>query len=286
MKFLAAAAQIGPTLGNLEANRELLVREVARAERRGVDLLVFPELSLTGYFLKDMVPEVALRRGDARMREIAALSRGVSLVVGFIEESAGHGFFNAAAYFEGGRLLHVHRKVYLPTYGLFDENRYVGRGEKVRAFDTRFGRAAILICEDAWHPSLAGIASLDGADMLIVPAASPARGVGRRGGRGGLAIQRVWRALTGTYAAAYNQHVIFSNRVGYEDGVNFWGGSEILSPAGEPLARAGRMKAQLLLSRLDAANVRRARISSPTVRDEDMRLTLRELRRIQKEREK
>lgn len=286
MKFLAAAAQIGPTLGNLDANRELLVREVRKAEKRGVDLLVFPELSLTGYFLKDMAPEVALARGDPRVKEIAALSRNVSLVVGFVEESSGHGFFNSAAYFEGGETLHVHRKVYLPTYGLFDENRYVGRGEKIRAFDTRFGRAAILICEDAWHPSLAGIASLDGADLLLVPAASPARGVGRRGGRGGLAIQRVWRALTGAYAAVYNQHVIFSNRVGYEDGINFWGGSEILSPGGEPLARAGRTKEQLLLSPMDAANVRRARISSPTVRDEDMRLTLRELGRIQRARDR
>lgn len=286
MKFLAAAAQIGPTLGNLDANRELLVREVRKAERKGVDLLVFPELSLTGYFLKDMVPEVALARGDPRVKEIAALSRNVSLVVGFVEESSAHGFFNSAAYFEGGETLHVHRKVYLPTYGLFDENRYVGRGEKIRAFDTRFGRAAILICEDAWHPSLAGIASLDGADLLIVPSASPARGVGRRGGRGGLAIQRVWRALTGTYAAVYNQHVIFSNRVGYEDGINFWGGSEILSPGGEPLARAGRTKERLLLSPMDAANVRRARISSPTVRDEDMRLTLRELGRIQRARDR
>lgn len=286
MKFLAAAAQIGPTLGNLDANRELLVREVRKAERRGVDLLVFPELSLTGYFLKDMAPEVALARGDPRVKEIAALSRNVSLVVGFVEESSGHGFFNAAAYFEGGETLHVHRKVYLPTYGLFDENRYLGRGEKIRAFDTRFGRAAILICEDAWHPSLAGIASLDGADLLIVPSASPARGVGRRGGRGGLAIQRVWRALTGTYAAVYNQHVIFSNRVGYEDGINFWGGSEILSPGGELLARAGRTKERLLLAPMDAANVRRARISSPTVRDEDMRLTLRELGRIQRARDR
>ena len=286
MKILAAAAQNGPTLGNLDANRELLVREVRKAERKGVDLLVFPELSLTGYFLKDMVPEVALARGDPRVKEIAALSRNVSLVVGFVEESSAHGFFNSAAYFEGGETLHVHRKVYLPTYGLFDENRYVGRGEKIRAFDTRFGRAAILICEDAWHPSLAGIASLDGADLLIVPSASPARGVGRRGGRGGLAIQRVWRALTGTYAAVYNQHVIFSNRVGYEDGINFWGGSEILSPGGEPPARAGRTKERLLLSPVDAANVRRARISSPTVRDEDMRLTLRELGRIQRARDR
>ncbi len=285
MKFLAGAAQIGPRLGNLEANRELLEAQVRAAEEQGADLLVFPELSLTGYFLKDMVPEVAFARGDAAMREIAGLSKKVSLVVGFVEESSRHGFFNAAAYFEGGELLHVHRKVYLPTYGLFDENRYVGRGDGVRAFDTRFGRAAILICEDAWHPSLAGVASLDGADLLIVPSASPARGVGKGNGEGGLAIQRVWQALARTYAAAYNQHVIFSNRVGYEDGINFWGGSEILCPSGESLARAGREEPEMLLAQLDTANVRRARIASPTLRDEDLHLTLRELDRIRRTRE-
>ncbi len=285
MKFLAAAAQIGPRLGNLDANRELLVDEVRKAEEKGVDLLVFPELSLTGYFLKDMVPEVAIRRKTGPMKEIAALSKKVSLVVGFVEESGRHGFFNSAAYFEGGELVHVHRKVYLPTYGLFDENRYVGKGDKVRAFDTRFGRAAILICEDAWHPSLAGIASLDGADLLIVPSASPARGVSKANGEGGLAIQRVWQSLTRTYASAYNQHVVFSNRVGYEDGINFWGGSEILAPSGEPLARAERSREEMLVSQVDTANVRRARIASPTLRDEDLHLTLRELRRIQRSRE-
>ena len=284
MKFLAAAAQIGPRLGNLDANRELLAAEVGKAEAQGVDLLVFPELSLTGYFLKDMVPEVAIRRNTSAIKEIAALSRNLSLVVGFVEESGRHGFFNSAAYFEGGELLHVHRKVYLPTYGLFDENRYVGRGDKVRAFDTRFGRAAILICEDAWHPSLAGVASLDGADLLIVPSASPARGVSKANGEGGLAIQRVWQSLTRTYAAAYNQHVVFSNRVGYEDGINFWGGSEILAPSGEPLAQAERASEQLLVAEVDTANVRRARIASPTLRDEDLHLTLRELRRIQRSR--
>ena len=130
MKFLAAAAQIGPRLGNLDANRELLAEEVGKAEAQGVDLLVFPELSLTGYFLKDMVPEVAIRRNTSAIKEIAALSKNLSLVVGFVEESGRHGFFNSAAYFEGGALLHVHRKVYLPTYGLFDENRYVGRGTR------------------------------------------------------------------------------------------------------------------------------------------------------------
>ncbi len=280
MKIRIGLAQVGPTLGNVAENRELLLGEVRRARRRKVDLLVFPELSLTGYFLKDMVPEVALRKGSDFLAEVASLSNGISIVAGFIEESARHGFYNAAGYFEGGKLIHLHRKVYLPTYGLFDERRYVGAGRSVRAFNTRFGRAAVLICEDAWHPSLAYVAAQDGAEFLIIPSASPARGVRRGREGGGLAIQRVWQSLNRSYAGVFNQYVLFANRVGYEDGINFWGGSEIVSPSGELVKAAPRGKARLLTAEVDTAEVRRARVASPTLRDEDLDLTLRELRRI------
>ncbi len=283
MKFLAALAQIGPTLGNVPANLAILKKEVAKARRKGADLLVFPELALTGYFLKDMVPEVALRRRSALLGEIASLSRDVSLVVGFVEESGRHAFYNAAGYFEGGKLLHLHRKVYLPTYGLFDERRYVGGGNQVRAFKTRFGRAAILVCEDAWHPSLAYIASQDGADLLFIPSASPARGAGRQKKRGKptLSIQRMWQALNRAYAGCFNQFVFFANRVGYEDGIHFWGGSEIVGPGGEALAASPLGRPHLLTCSLDTAEVRRSRVVSPTLRDEDIHLALRELRRIE-----
>ncbi len=284
MKFRVGLAQTGPTLGNLEANRKIIQKEVRRSIRQGVDLLVFPELSVTGYFLKDIVPEVALRRGSPLLKEIAELSREVSIVIGFIEESGRHGFYNAAGYFEGGKLVHLHRKIYLPTYGLFDEGRYVGSGKQVRAFDTRFGRVAMLICEDAWHPSLAYVASQDGADILIIPSSSPARGVKKQAGKSGLAIERAWQALNHAYAAVFSQFVFFSNRVGYEDGISFWGGSEIVLPSGEPLVSAPKWKPRLLTAEVNTADVRRVRIATPTLRDEDLHLTLRELRRIQSER--
>ena len=285
MKFRVGLAQTGPTLGNLEANRKIIQKEVRKSIRQGVDLLVFPELAVTGYFLKDIVPEVALRRGSPLLKEIAELSREVSIAIGFIEESGRHGFYNAAGYFEGGKLVHLHRKIYLPTYGLFDEGRYVGSGRQVRAFNTRFGRVAMLICEDAWHPSLAYIASQDGADILIIPSSSPARGVKKQAGKSGLAIERDWQALNRAHAAVFNQFVFFSNRVGYEDGISFWGGSEIVLPSGEPLVSAPKWKPRLLIAEVNTADVRRARIATPTLRDEDLHLTLRELRRIQRERE-
>ncbi|MEE9240096.1 MAG: nitrilase-related carbon-nitrogen hydrolase [bacterium] len=284
MKFRVGLAQTGPTLGNLEANRKIIQKEVRRSIRQGVDLLVFPELAVTGYFLKDIVPEVALRRGSPLLKEIAELSREVSIVIGFIEESGRHGFYNAAGYFEGGKLVHLHRKIYLPTYGLFDEGRYVGSGKQVRAFDTRFGRVAMLICEDAWHPSLAYVASQDGADILIIPSSSPARGVKKQAGKSGLAIERAWQALNRAYATVFSQFVFFSNRVGYEDGISFWGGSEIVLPSGEPLVSAPKWKPRLLTAEVNTADVRRVRIATPTLRDEDLHLTLRELRRIQSER--
>lgn len=284
MKFRAGLAQTGPTLGNLEANRKIILKEIEKAVREGIDLLVFPELAVTGYFLKDIIPEVALRRNAPLMKELAELSREISIVIGFIEESGRHGFYNAAGYFEGGKLVHIHRKIYLPTYGLFDEGRYVGAGRQVRAFDTRFGRAAMLICEDAWHPSLAYIASQDGADILIIPSSSPARGVKKQPGKSSLAIERTWQSLNRAHAAAFNQFVLFSNRIGYEDGISFWGGSEIILPTGEPLAMAPKWKPRLLAAEVNTADIRRARIATPTLRDEDLYLTLRELRRIQAER--
>lgn len=284
MKFRVGLAQMGPTLGNIETNLEIIQKEIRKAVRQGVDLIVFPELAVTGYFLKDIVPEVALRRGSPMMNKIAALSEEIAIAIGFIEESGRHAFYNAAGYFEGGNLVHIHRKVYLPTYGLFDEGRYVGHGGGIRAFDTKFGRAAMLICEDAWHPSLAYIASQDGADFLIIPSSSPARGVRKQAGKSSLGIERIWQALNHAHAATFNQFVFFSNRVGYEDGISFWGGSEIVLPSGEPLETAPKWRPRLVVAEINTADIRRARISTPTLRDEDLHLTLRELRRIQGDR--
>jgi predicted amidohydrolase len=139
--------------------------------------VVFPELSLSGYFLKDMVSTVAVRLDSAEVKQLKRLSRGRALVAGLVEETDDFRFYNSAVYIEDGEVVHVHRKVYLPTYGLFDEGRYFARGDRIRAFDTRFGRSATLICEDMWHPSSVYIAALDRAVLLYCPSTSPLRGV-------------------------------------------------------------------------------------------------------------
>jgi predicted amidohydrolase len=271
-------AQISPALGDAEANLALHRAAIEKAAAEGVDLLVFPELSLAGYRLKDSVPDVGLTRDSDTWKELEKLSEQVSFVAGFVEESPDHLFFNSAAYFEAGRCVAVHRKTYLPTYGMFDEQRYFARGRSIAAFDTKLGRVAILICEDMLHPSAVTIAACDGATLLIVPSVSPARGVTGEGDAD--ANARSWESYVQVMARSFGVWVAYCNRVGVEDGVTFWGGSEIVSPAGERLVKAAYYDEDTVSGVLSDDAVRRRRIVNPLVRDEDLDLTINELSRI------
>jgi predicted amidohydrolase len=242
--------------------------------------VVFPELALTGYFLKDLVPEVACRIDSPEISRLAQLSRDISIVVGFVEVTEDYRFFNSALYLEDGRIRHLHRKVYLPTYGMFDELRYLARGERFRAFDTRFGRMGILICEDMWHLSASYILAMDGASTLICLSSSPGRGIEGEA----LGSTDSWQRLTSTTAMFLNCHVLYCNRVGYEDGVNFWGGSEYVAPSGESLQRAKVLEQDFVSVAVDEGALRRERIFSPMLRDENLFVTMQELRRIERER--
>ena len=274
MKLKLGIAQISPTLGNLDQNVEIFRKTVKEATDNGTELLVFPELGLTGYFLKDMVPTVAQRLDSRLVREIRRASKKLSIVVGMVEESPEHFFYNSVFYIEKGDILHVHRKVYLPTYGIFDEERYLSRGTQVRAFETRFGRMAMLVCEDAWHPSTVYLASQAGSQILLIPASSPGRGV-QRGAK--LQISETWESMVRVYATLFMQFCVFVNRVGYEDGINFWGGSEVVNPSGKRILKGPYLDEALIETALDLEEVRRARVASPILGDEDMNLTIQEL---------
>lgn len=274
MKLKLGIAQINPTLGNLDQNVEIFRKTVKEATDNGTELLVFPELGLTGYFLKDMVPTVAQRLDSRLVREIRRASKKLSLVVGMVEESPEHFFYNSVLYIEKGDILHVHRKVYLPTYGIFDEERYLSRGTQVRAFGTRFGRMAMLVCEDAWHPSTVYLASQAGSQILLIPASSPGRGV-QKGAK--LQISETWESMVRVYATLFMQFCVFVNRVGYEDGINFWGGSEVVNPSGKRILKGPYLDEALIETTLDLEEVRRARVASPILGDEDMNLTIQEL---------
>lgn len=278
MTFKVAIAQINPRLGDLQSNLALYEEKIHRAVKEKADLLLFPELSLTGYFLRDMVPNVALKLSAPEIKELKKLSREVSFVAGLVEESSDYRFYNAAIYFEAGEIRHVHRKVYLPTYGMFDEQRYFARGDRVRAFDSKFGRIAVLICEDLWHPSTVYLAALDGAAAILCPAASPLRGITDQQVQDDNA--RYWELINRAYAETFSLFMIYGNRVGFEDGVGFWGGSELLDPAGRRIAKGKYYDEDFIVGEVALELVRRKRTMAPLLRDEDLDLTINELMRI------
>lgn len=271
-----AIAQMAPVLGDFSRNITAHLDLAVQARRHGAQLLVFPELSLTGYFLKDLVAEVAIRPDDPQLDPLRAASREIDLVAGFVERGAQERYYLAAGYFSQGQLRHVHRKVYLPTYGMFEEARFLTPGDRLRAFDGPIGRVGLLICEDLWHPSTVGVIAADGAEILIGMAASPARGFG--GDRPDSA--RLYEQMNQVYSQLYGLSVVFANRVGFEDGVGFWGGSEVVDPFGRRLAKAPYFDEALLFAEIDPREGQRARMMTPLGRDERLDVTRRELDRI------
>jgi predicted amidohydrolase len=281
MDFTAALAQIKPKLGCLADNLDMVEAAVEKGIKERAGVVIFPELALTGYFLKDLVPEVALSINSAEIRRLMALSRHISIAIGFVEVTADYRFYNSALYLEEGEIRHRHRKVYLPTYGLFDEQRYLARGLRLRSFDTRFGRMGILICEDMWHLSASYVLAMDGATTIICLSSSPGRGIMDDENLGSTSA---WQKLNATTAIFLNCRILYCNRVGYEDGVNFWGGSEAVGPNGEMTARGKILEEDFIIAEIEEGALRRERIFSPLMRDESLSITLRELQRIETER--
>ncbi len=280
-RLSVALAQIDPALGDRGRNLERHREWVKRAADADAKLLVFPELSLTGYFLKDLVPESAIQLDSREMRDLAALSAELDVVLGTVIESPDHRYFNASLYFSQGELVHVHRKVYLPTYGMFDEQRYFAPGDRFRSFATPFGRAGMLVCEDIWHLSSAYILSLEGVDMIICPSSSPGRGITTDERLG---TAESYGLVCRTYAQFLTTFFLYCNRVGFEDGANFWGGSMVIGPNGDIIAQHEDAEEALVLATIDLADVRRERLANPLLRDERIELTINELRRVWHER--
>jgi predicted amidohydrolase len=283
MKLKIGLAQITPKLGNVDANLALHLQMIEQAAEQGVELLVFPELSLTGYRLHDLAFHVAMQVTERNpvFGRLLDASRDMDIVVGFVEADRRQKFYIAAAYLSRGEILHVHRKVYLPTYGMFDESRYFAWGDAVRAFDTRFGRIGLLVCEDFWHISAPYLLWLDGADLLVFTSASPGRGLATE--------QKIGSAkwvehINQAYASIFTNFVIHANRTGFEDGVTFWGGSTVFDPEGVLLAQGPYYEEALVTARLDMSQLRRTRIRLPLLRDERVGLTTREMERILSER--
>ena len=279
MKIKIALAQFNTRLGDVKANLEKHMERIDAARKEGADLIIFPELSLTGYALQDLAVTSALRphQEDPVYNELLHASKDIDLMVGFVHEDRRHRFYIASAYLSGGKTLHIHDKVYLPTYGMFDESRFFAWGDSVKAFDTRFGRVGMLICEDFWHASLPYLLWLDGADILLFASASPGRGL-HESPR--LSSSEWVEHTNRAYAGLFTVFVAHTNRVGYEDGLNFWGGSTIFDPDGNLVVRAPDFETSLCIGEIDLNQLYRTRTRLPILRDERTTLVQNELERI------
>jgi predicted amidohydrolase len=281
-----ALAQVAPRLGALDENLERHHELIGQARGEGADLAVFPELGLTGYLLQDLNAEVAMRRDDARLAALARAAADMAAIVSFVEESDDHRLFIAAALLEGGRVGHVHRKVFLPTYGLFDERRFFAPGTTLRAVASeRLGLTlGISVCEDFWHLATPQLLALDGAQLLVNVSSSPGRDVAAVN-EGGLGTAGSWRTLNRTYAQLTTSYVVFVNRVGVDESITFWGGSEVVAPSGRTVFAAPAHDEGLFMAEIDPAEVRRERIATPLLRDERPEVVLRQLDQIMRDRQ-
>ena len=283
MEYRIALAQLAPHLGEVDANLELARGWLRRAATEGAQLTAFPELALTGYLLGDLVPDVAMHASDPRLTTLSREVPGMLVAIGFVEETDEHRFCNSAALLRDGELLGVHRKVYLPTYGLFDEGRFTRAGDRIRTEEVGepLCRVGLSICEDFWHASLPMIQAQDGAALLVNLAAGPARAPGSAAG---LAAIAGWHKMQDTYALLGTVAIAFCNRVGNEEGLTFWGGSRLLAPDGSTVAEAPLYEEALLVGSLEIDDLRMQRYGLPLLADERLELVRRELDRIIAER--
>ncbi len=273
-----AAAQVNCVLGDLDANVERAAKAIADARADGVDLLVFPELNLSGYSVGQVEDDLAMRPDDPRLCRLAEEAGSMGLVLGFCEDGAGVHTYNSVAYFQGSELVYVHRKLYLPTYDVFEERKHFSPGQRMRAFDSPLARAAILTCNDAWQPQLAFLAVQDGARVLLMPTSSAQSRFPQR-----YDSPTYWHDITRFYARMFQVFVVFVNRVGVEGELRFWGGSHVVDPWGNLLAEAPHEQEAVLTVDLELNSVRRRRREVPLLKEARLGMVLREVQRLVEE---
>lgn len=262
--FTLGLAQIDGRLGDVEANVERHIAWIQGAREQGVDLLVFPELSLTGYRLLHLTSRVALPLASPVLERLAEAARPMSILVGFVEASERGVLHNSAALLAAGAVQHVHRKLYLPTYGIFQEERFFRPGRRLGLAALPWGKAGVLICEDLWHPELARRLAVAGAKLIIVTSAVP----GRIGAGPEPASHESWEMLTRTTAMLDTCWVAWCNRVGWEEGSFYPGGSHVVRPGGEVAVRAPFLDEHLLVTGIDLRESDRLRWRLPLLEDE------------------
>jgi predicted amidohydrolase len=271
---------MSPRLGDLRANLDRHLEALEHAREEKADLVVFPELGLTGYTLKDLVPDVALNPARSPLfKELLDAGRGMSVVAGFVEEKEDERglFYNSSAFLAEGRIVHVHRKVFLPTFGMFEEAKIFAQGRNVLPFRAPFGKAGMMICRDFLQYGASYLLFAGGAEVFIVISAAPGRGVS---GPAGFETSRMWELMGEAVSHFSTAFVLYCNRVGSEDGVTFAGGSFVFGPEGTLLHRAPDLDEAVLACDIDLGLVRDVRKRWTFKRDERPEIILHSLERI------
>lgn len=275
-KLRVAVAQIDTVLGDLQANKDKHLEFVRRAREREVDLLVFSELSLTGYSIGHRAPELAITRDDPILQELSNAAGPMWVTLGFVEEGVAAQFHNSAITLRDGRVEFIHRKLNLASYGNLEEDKHYAEGRYVETFELAHTpwRAATMVCADLWNPALVHLAAVHGSTLLLVPTASAVDAVS-----GEFSNPEGWRIALEFYAMIYGMPVIMANLATTEKGLKFWGGSRILDSHGQVVVQAGEGE-ELIVGMLDYADVKKARYQLPTVRDSNLDLIQREVNRL------
>lgn len=270
MAWSVACAQFAPRKADVPSNLDRIAELVIQASGEGAELVVFPEAATSGYFLEGGVLECALSGEELRdglcARLKGQLNKPVDALVGFYQSEGGN-LYNSAAYLEFGAadsaLRHVYKKFFLPTYGVFDEERFVSRGREIAVFDTRLGKLGVLICEDIWHSILPTLAAVAGAQVLLVPSASPARGFS------GAQIGNLehYERMMGSISEEHGVYCVNCQLTGFEGGKGLSGGSSVSDPKGKIIARGPNGEEFLLLASIDLDQITIARAGLPLISD-------------------
>ncbi|MER7177652.1 nitrilase-related carbon-nitrogen hydrolase [Streptomyces mesophilus] len=269
-----ALAQTDCELGDVEKNLAIAREQIEQSVAQGANLVVFPELSLHGYHLGGLKRDESIAAQDPRVLELSTL--GADVMVGMHEHTSLRAY-NTSAYYSEGALVHAHRKLYLPNYLAWEERKHVSPGQNMRAYDLPrgVGRAATLVCNDAWQPVLPWLAVQDGAEVIIVPTNSAAS-LDPEAMDTGL----YWDTLLSYTARMLQCWVVFVNRVGNENGATFWGGSRVVDPRGTVVAQAPKWEPGLVTVDIDVHEARRQRRAVPLVAEARLGMVGREVRRL------
>lgn len=298
-----AIYQTSPILLDLKANLENVIGKIHQGKEKGAQLIVFPELALTGYFVGQRYHEVALRQDSKEIKQLASATKGTAAVVGFIEESPSMNFYDSALVAVDGHILFAYRKLNLPNYGVFEERKYFSSGKQVPVFKLHGFCIAVFICNDLWHPSLPYLAVCQKADVFVTIFNSSEGSMGSE-----FSNIESWEIINKFYSRIFGIYNICANRVGEEaweerralltiekarsrsrkaSGVpvekltfHFWGGSEIINPFGKPIVKAILYKPDEIFGEISRNLLRQKKILLPYLRTDDPYFTHRELQRV------